>query len=67
MSLKGYEDIERKLAAYEAEQTLEELGVPLEEEPSEVELAAAESRDWLRYNVAMTGFVPLMDEERNKD
>ena len=54
----------------EAEDVLEEGGYPFEDEEfqeSQEELAAAEARDWFRYNVIMTGRVPLIDEQRGTD
>ena len=56
-----------KAALMAAEDVLEELEIPVEEEPSATEIAAQDAGSWMRYNVAMTGRVPLLDEQQGKD
>jgi hypothetical protein len=48
----------------EAEEVLEDYGYVPEDEVSEGD---STFRDWMTYNVVMTGRVPLIDEERGKD
>jgi hypothetical protein len=57
------DDIIFRASLMHAEDVLEDLDIPVEEEVER----DSEFRDWMRYNVAMTGRIPLMDEERNKD
>jgi hypothetical protein len=63
------ERVQLKVLMHQGEEVLSELeeaGV-FGSEPSEQELAAIEARDYLRYNVAMTGRIPLLDEQRGLD
>ena len=60
-------DLLLKALLEESQEVLEDFGYVSEDDISEQELAASEGREWFRYNVIMTGRVPLIDEERGKD